>query len=73
LLSTSLFTFIGSYFVEIFSNNWPLLFQKQSSLVKFSIIAFFSTSGFHISVSSSVNIHSRYKRTTYSWSSSNLW
>jgi hypothetical protein len=41
LLCTSLLTFIGSYFVEIFSDNWQLLFQKQSSLVKFSIFCFF--------------------------------
>ncbi len=41
LLCTSLLTFIGSYFVEIFSDNWRLLFQQQSSLVKFSIFCFF--------------------------------
>ena len=58
---------------EMFSDIRQFLFHQQSSLVRFVIMCFFSTSGFLISVSSLVNIHSTYKRTTYSWSSSNLW
>ncbi len=40
-LCICLLTFIGSYFFEIFSDNWRLLCQQQSSLVKFSIFCFF--------------------------------
>jgi hypothetical protein len=43
--------------------------DNNAHLLNFRYLLFFSTSGFLISVSSSVNIHSRNKRTTYSWTS----